>query len=140
MRLYRVSPLWKQGFQRDYQMSISSQVKSALWNVREGKHHHRDSFMLDASVLYKSCDSHLAKWIALFDEFPPFANNNWMGKWWTMWVVSAWYKSFCWWSCSKLFDQYQNLSEFVQIEHQPNAIHCKMMEHERWAKYFATYN
>jgi len=28
----------------------------------------------------------------------------------------------------------------VQREHQPNAIHCKMMEHERWAKYFATYN
>jgi len=28
----------------------------------------------------------------------------------------------------------------VQREHQPNAIHCKMMENERWAKYFATYN
>jgi len=28
----------------------------------------------------------------------------------------------------------------VQEEHQPNAIYCKMMEHERWAKYFATSN
>ena len=41
---------------------------------------------------------------------------------------------------AKLFDQYQNLFEFVQKEHQPNAISCKMMEHERWAKYFATCN
>jgi len=30
--------------------------------------------------------------------------------------------------------------EFVQKEHQPNAIYCKMMKHERWAKYFATCN
>jgi len=28
----------------------------------------------------------------------------------------------------------------VQKEHQPNAIHCKMMQHERWAKYSATCN
>jgi len=28
----------------------------------------------------------------------------------------------------------------VQKEHQPNAIHSKMMEHERRAKYFATCN
>ena len=41
---------------------------------------------------------------------------------------------------AKLFDQYQNLFEFVQREHQPNAIYCKMMEHDRWAKYFATCN
>jgi len=41
---------------------------------------------------------------------------------------------------SKLFDQYQNLFEFVQKEHQPNAICCKMMEHERYANYFAAYN
>jgi len=27
-----------------------------------------------------------------------------------------------------------------QKEHQPNAVYCKMMEHERWAKYFATCN
>ena len=39
---------------------------------------------------------------------------------------------------AKLFDQYQNLFEFVQKEHQPNAIYCKMMEHDRWEKYFAT--
>jgi len=32
---------------------------------------------------------------------------------------------------AKLFDQYQNLFEFVQKEHQPNAVYCKMMEHER---------
>jgi len=30
------------------------------------------------------------------------------------------------------------LCEFVQKEYQTNAIHCKLMEHERWAKYFAT--
>jgi len=30
--------------------------------------------------------------------------------------------------------------EFVQMEHQPTAIYCKMMEHERWAKYLATCN
>ena len=28
----------------------------------------------------------------------------------------------------------------MQKEHQPNAIHCKMMEHKKWAKYFATCN
>jgi len=28
----------------------------------------------------------------------------------------------------------------VQKEHQTNAIYCKMMEHERWAKYFAASN
>jgi len=28
----------------------------------------------------------------------------------------------------------------VQKEHQPNAIYCKMVKHERWAKYFATCN
>jgi len=39
-----------------------------------------------------------------------------------------------------VFDQYQNVFEFVQNEHQSNAIYCKMMEHERWAKYFATCN
>jgi len=32
---------------------------------------------------------------------------------------------------AKLIDQYQNLFEFVAKEHQTNAIHCKMMEHER---------
>jgi len=41
---------------------------------------------------------------------------------------------------AKVFDQYQNLFEFVQKEYQPNAIYCKMMEHERWAKYFPTCN
>ena len=39
---------------------------------------------------------------------------------------------------AKLFDQYQNLFEFVQKYRQPNAISCKMMKHERLAKYFAT--
>jgi len=41
---------------------------------------------------------------------------------------------------STLFDQHQNLFEFMQKEHQPNATHCKMMEHDRWAKHFATCN
>jgi len=39
-----------------------------------------------------------------------------------------------------LFDQYQNLFEFVRKEHQPNEIYCKMIKHERWAKYFATWS
>jgi len=30
--------------------------------------------------------------------------------------------------------------EFVQKEHQPNAIYGKMMEHKKWAKYFAICN
>jgi len=30
--------------------------------------------------------------------------------------------------------------EFVQKEHQPNAIYCKMMKHERRTKYYATCN
>jgi len=34
-----------------------------------------------------------------------------------------------------LFYHYNNLFAFVQKEHQPNAIHCKMTENERWAKY-----
>jgi len=41
---------------------------------------------------------------------------------------------------SKLFDQYQNVFEFAQKEHHPIAIYCKLMEHERWAKYFETCN
>jgi len=41
---------------------------------------------------------------------------------------------------AKLFYQYQNLFEFVQKEYQTNAIYCKMMEHERWAKYFSPCN
>ena len=92
--LYRVSPRWRQEFNRHSQMYISSQVKSALRKCSEDKDHDCDSFMSDVSVLYQSCVSHLAKWTTLFAEFkcfhkiPPFA-NNWMGKWWTMWVVSA---------------------------------------------------
>ena len=74
-----------------------------------------------------------------FDYIPPFA-NNWMRKCWTMWVESVWQKRFYWWSWSKQFDQNQNLFEFVQKKHQPNAIYCKMTEHERWTKYFATCN
>ena len=41
---------------------------------------------------------------------------------------------------AKLFGQYQNLFELVHKEHHTNAVYCKMMEHERWAKYFATCN
>ena len=40
--------------------------------LREGKDHDGDLFMLDVSVLYKSCVSHLAKWITLFAEFKCF--------------------------------------------------------------------
>jgi len=41
---------------------------------------------------------------------------------------------------AKLFDEYQNVFEFVQKKHQPNAIYCKMMGHKRWAKYFKIFN
>jgi len=34
-----------------------------------------------------------------------------------------------------LFYHYHNLFAFVQKEHQPNAIHYKMTENKRWAKY-----
>jgi len=53
-------------------MCISSQVKSALRNLREGKDHDGDLFMSDVSVLYKSCVAHLAKWATLFAEFKCF--------------------------------------------------------------------
>jgi len=94
--------------------------------------------MSDVSLLYKPCVSHLAKWTTIFAKFkcfdwtPPFANNC-MEKCWTMWVVSVWEKRSN--DEAKLFDQYQNLFEFVQ-----NAVYCKMMKRERWAKYFATCN
>jgi len=32
------------------------------------------------------------------------------------------------------------LLAFVKKEHQPNAVHRKMMAHEKWTKYFATCN
>jgi len=70
--LYRVSPLWKQGFKRDNQMYKSSQVKSALRKFREGKDHDCDSFMSDVSVLYKSWVSHLVKWTTSFAECKRF--------------------------------------------------------------------
>jgi len=35
LRLHRVSPLWRQGFNRDNQMYLSSQVKSALRKLRD---------------------------------------------------------------------------------------------------------
>jgi len=41
---------------------------------------------------------------------------------------------------AKLFDQNKNLFEFVQKEHQTNAIYSNRMKHERWAKYFITCN
>jgi len=53
-------------------MHISSQVKSALRQFSEGKDHDCDSFMSGASVLYKSCVSHLAERTTLFAEFKCF--------------------------------------------------------------------
>jgi len=37
-----------------------------------------------------------------------------------------------------LFDQYQNLFQFEQNQHQPNAIYCKTTGDDRWTKYFVT--
>jgi len=49
LSLYRVSPLWRQGSKRDNETYISSQVKSALRKLREGKVHDCDLFMSDVS-------------------------------------------------------------------------------------------
>jgi len=43
-------------------MHTSSQVKSALRKLSEGKYNDCDSLMSDVSVLYKPYVSHLAKW------------------------------------------------------------------------------
>jgi len=51
LRLYRVSPLWRQGFKWNNQIFISSQFESALRKFREGKDHGCDLFMSDVSVL-----------------------------------------------------------------------------------------
>jgi len=68
LRFQRVSPLWRQAFNPDNQMYISSQLKSALRKFSEGKDHDCDSFMSDVSVLYKSSVSRLAKWTTWFAE------------------------------------------------------------------------
>jgi len=67
LRLYLVSPLWRQGFKRENQMYISSQVKLTLRKF--SKAHDCDLFMYDVSALYKPCVSHLANWSTLFAEF-----------------------------------------------------------------------
>jgi len=54
-----------------YQAKLN-QVKSALRKFSENKDHDCDSFMLDVSVLCKSCVSHLVKWTTLFAEFKCF--------------------------------------------------------------------
>jgi len=41
---------------------------------------------------------------------------------------------------AKLFDQYENLYEIVLKQHETNAIYCKMLHHETWAKNFAPCN
>jgi len=46
-------------------MYMSSQVKSTLRKLSEGKDHDCDSFMSDVSVLYKSCVAHLDEWTTL---------------------------------------------------------------------------
>jgi len=50
LRLYRVSSLWRQGSSRNNQMYISSQVKSALRKLSEGKDHGCDSFTPDGPL------------------------------------------------------------------------------------------
>jgi len=52
--------------------TVSSQVKSALRKISEGKDHDCDSFISDVSALYKSCVLHLAKLTTLFAEFKCF--------------------------------------------------------------------
>ena len=79
--LYRVSPLWRQGFKRENQKYISSQVKSALRKFSEGKYHDCDSFRAAESEVSSSdsnsdsgptptfsCISYL-KWLFFSDKF-----------------------------------------------------------------------
>jgi len=51
----------------------------------------------------------------------------------------------CWSQLKKLFGPLRKFFPPLSVptwkkEHQPNEVYCKMMEHERWAKYFATCN
>jgi len=60
-------------------MFMSSQVKSALTKLREGKDHGCDLFMSDVSVLSYFFVAHLAKWTSVFAEFeclPLIASSN----------------------------------------------------------------
>jgi len=51
LRLYCAWPLWRLVFNRDNQMYISSQVKSALRKCREDKDHDCDLFVSDVGYL-----------------------------------------------------------------------------------------
>ena len=92
--------------------------------------------MSGVSVLYKSCVAHLAKLTALLNlnalttflrlQVAEWENVEPCEQYLLERNVSI--------DEAKLFDQFQNLFECVQKEHQPNAIYCKMMEHERWQK------
>jgi len=122
-------------------MYVSSQFKYALKKFgEESKDRDCDLCMSDVFQLYKSCVAHLDKWTTLFALYFNVLTKFFCCKWKMLNHVN----SICLRNVSideaKLFDQYQNLFEFVQKEHQTNAIYCKMMEHERWAKYFVTCN
>jgi len=126
---------------------MPSQVKSALRKFSEGKDHDCDSFMSDVSVLYKSCVAHLANGpLCLLNlngltRLLRLQTINWENDEPCLQYLLYRNVSIDEAEVNRLtFDQYQNLFEFVQKVHQPNAIHCKMMENERWAEYFATCN
>jgi len=86
------------------------------------------------SVLYKSCVAHLAKgplnllnlnaltrlFRLLINEWENFERCE-------EYLLESNFSI----DEAKLFDQYQNLFEFVQKDHQPNGIYCRMMEHEK---------
>jgi len=144
--LYRVSPLWRQGFNRDKQMYIPSQVKSVLRKPMDWK-------KARVVTVYYSCQMYLyctSLVLYIWPNGPLYlTNSNALTRFLrlptTEWenvepCESYLLERYVSVDEAKLFDQYQNLFEFVQTEHQPNAIYCKMMEHERWAKYSGTCN
>ena len=128
---------------RSKQMFISTQIKSKFSELREeGKAHECDLFESDVSVLCKSCVEYLKKWTALFTEFECF-------DWMLLLQITKWehlepcieflHQKNVGVDKAKLFNQYQNLCEFMKKQLETNALlYCKMMAHERWTEYFKT--
>jgi len=124
-----------------YQANLMSTKKTQ--RLKEGKDGYCILFMSDAYICIVQvlcCTS--AKWTTLFPDLN--ALTRFLRLQTTEWKILNHVSSICLRETlideAKLYDQYQNLFEFVRNEHQPNAIYYKMMEHERWAKYFATCN
>ena len=121
-------------------MFKSTQIKSKLNKLREGPDHACDSFIRDASVLFKSCVEYLDKWNSLFYEYECF---DWMllSQTTKREMLKPYLEYLHQKNVSidevKLFDQYHSLSKFIETLLGTNALpYRKMMAHERWAAYF----